>query len=209
MYYIQTESFYELEISKSRFIALLMPIKDKDAIKLVIESLKIRFPKANHYTYASIIGEKAEIQVASDDGEPQKTAGVPILDVLKHKKLTDVVCVVIRYFGGIKLGAGGLIRAYAKSASNAISNAILYDKKSFETYEITFRYHLIDKIDQFLDKKASVIDKTFMEDVTYQISFDQSDASSLEDIKHLLNHVKKLSPKIHYVPILKSLNDIS
>ena len=199
MYYIKTHYQSEIEINKSRFIAHLFPVETKDDVKSHIDQLKLEFPKANHYCHAAIIGEHGDLHIASDDGEPQKTAGVPILDVLKHHELTNVCLVVIRFFGGIKLGAGGLIRAYSKSAANVVLQIKRYEKKQFDVFEISFGYHLIETIDQTFMQKATVTHKTFLDVVTYRLIFDQSESSLLEDIRHLLLDLKKLEPEIHFV----------
>ncbi|MFU8792668.1 MAG: YigZ family protein [Acholeplasmataceae bacterium] len=200
MVYIKSDEHAELEIHKSRFIGVIFPVSSKDELKMLIDSLKTKYPKANHYCYAAVMGDQGDMHMASDDGEPQKTAGVPILDVIKHHQLTNVCVVVIRYFGGIKLGSGGLIRAYAKSASLVVSKAKRYDKKVFDVYEITFNYHLIDTMTQFFNEKAMITEKTFLKDVSFRVIFNASSASILDDIKHLLLHVKPLTPEVFYIP---------
>lgn len=201
MIYIQSSEHNEIEINKSRFIGTIYPVLSKDDVKHLLFELKKVYPKANHYCYAAILGDRGDTHMASDDGEPQKTAGVPILDVLKHHMITNACVVVIRYFGGIKLGSGGLIRAYAKTAASVIDKAKLYEKKIFDVYEITFDYPLIDTIDHYFDQSASIINKTFLKDVTYEVIFDKKDASMLDEIKHLLKTTKKLLPKTAYIPL--------
>ena len=115
----------EIVINKSRFIAVITPIKEKEDLNLILNNLKEKYKDATHYCYAYIMDN---YQKASDDGEPQKTAGMPILNCLVKNNLTDVLCVVIRYFGGIKLGAGGLVRAY----SNAVKEVITKNEGSIK-----------------------------------------------------------------------------
>lgn len=115
----------EIVINKSRFIAVITPIKEKEDLNLILNNLKEKYKDATHYCYAYIMDN---YQKASDDGEPQKTAGMPILNCLVKNNLTDVLCVVIRYFGGIKLGAGGLVRAY----SNAVKEVITKNEESIK-----------------------------------------------------------------------------
>ncbi|MFA5407982.1 MAG: YigZ family protein, partial [Bacilli bacterium] len=98
----------ELTIKNSKFIAILFPLSNEDKIDEIINNLKSQYKNATHYCYAYIIDN---IKHSNDDGEPSGTAGQPILNVLEGNDLNNVLCVVIRYFGGIKLGAGGLIRA--------------------------------------------------------------------------------------------------
>ncbi len=145
MYTIKENITNEIVINKSRFITRLVKIKDISLVKDILEDIKEEFKDANHYCYAYIVNNYKK---SSDDGEPGGTAGVPIMEVLNKSNLDYVFCVVIRYFGGIKLGAGGLIRAYSKSVSNTLEKAlkkelingykivlsISYEKqKSFET----------------------------------------------------------------------------
>ena len=110
---------------KSRFITKLYYIEDVNKVNDIINELKKEYKKCTHICYSYIIGPNAK---AVDDGEPSGTAGKPILNVLQKKDMTNVLCVVIRYFGGIKLGAGGLVRAYTKSASEVIKLVNLIEK---------------------------------------------------------------------------------
>ncbi|MFO7969561.1 MAG: IMPACT family protein [Bacillota bacterium] len=141
------ETKFEFIEKKSRFIGLLFHVKTQDDVENKLAYCKEKYPNANHYVYAYILDNK--VQKASDDGEPQRTAGYPILDILNKNQLNDVLAVVIRYFGGIKLGAGGLIRAYSHSISEPIKKATLIEKvTSYYCKFITDYDHLgdIDKI---------------------------------------------------------------
>lgn len=117
---IKEDGIVEQEIKKSRFICHLKRVKTEEEARNFINSIKKEHYKANHNCSAFILGENSEIKRSSDDGEPSGTVGVPMLTVLENHNLTDTVAVVSRYFGGIKLGAGGLIRAYAGSVAHAI-----------------------------------------------------------------------------------------
>lgn len=116
MYIINNNVENEIIIKKSRFITKLIYIDDIDEVNKIIDNLKKEYKKATHICYAYIIDGKEK---AVDDGEPSGTAGRPILNVIQKKSVTNVLAVVIRYFGGIKLGAGGLVRAYTNSISDA------------------------------------------------------------------------------------------
>ena len=107
----------ELIINKSRFIAYKFDLESLDQAKQAIDMLKKEHKKANHVCFAYVYNKEVVAEKCSDDGEPKGTAGYPILNVLKKKKLNNVLVAVVRYFGGIKLGAGGLTRAYTKSAA--------------------------------------------------------------------------------------------
>ena len=107
------------EIEKSKFITIMIPLSDKDKVQEEIENIKKEWKDATHYCYAYIINE---FKKSSDDGEPGGTAGVPMMEVLNQNDLYNVLAVTVRYFGGIKLGAGGLVRAYRKSITECINN---------------------------------------------------------------------------------------
>ena len=115
----------EIIIKNSRFICVFMKINSID-ISNILDKIKEEYPKATHYCYAYVYND---IQRFSDDGEPGGTAGMPILNVLENNNLNYVLCIVIRYFGGIKLGAGGLVRAYTKAVTNALDKTKLTDIK--------------------------------------------------------------------------------
>ena len=113
----------EFTEKKSRFIGRCFPVETEDEAFAVIADVKKRHWDATHNCYAFIVGENGLTQRFSDDGEPSGTAGMPILDVIKQKGLTNTLIVVTRYFGGILLGAGGLVRAYSKAAASAVDCA--------------------------------------------------------------------------------------
>lgn len=199
MRYLKEKTVHQIEVNKSIFIGILYPLSDKDDIDLYLEDAKTSYPKANHYCFASIFGEHGEHMRASDDGEPQRTAGIPILEVLKHKDVTDVLCVVIRYFGGIKLGAGGLVRAYTNSAASVLNDAKFYQKLLVPAYQISFDYPLIHKMDHLLEEKATITEKQFLDIVTYTFVLNDLDDSFLEEIKYQLKTIQKLPPKIIHI----------
>lgn len=113
---------YELTISKSKFLAYSYEIKSLDEVKFHLDELRKEHKKAKHVCYAYVYKNEVISEKCSDDGEPGGTAGYPILNVIKKKNLTNVMVVVVRYFGGIKLGAGGLTRAYTKACAGVLSD---------------------------------------------------------------------------------------
>ena len=199
MRYIKETYTSQLEVNKSKFIGILIPITSVEMIKEKIEELKVLHPKANHYTFACICGLHGEQQLASDDGEPQRTAGIPILEVLKHHDLTDVLAVVIRYFGGIKLGAGGLVRAYTKTIADTIKTVIFYQKKEVMIYSITLPYALLDTFEFRYKEKVTVLEKLYQEHVTLKCRLNDCDLSIFDDIKHQLIEVKSLGSETLFV----------
>lgn len=113
----------EWTIQKSRFIGFLVPVTSVEQAQETLEKMRSYHPSATHVCSAMILSGLVEAEKASDDGEPQKTAGVPMLEILKKNQLTNVLGIAVRYFGGIKLGAGGLIRAYAKTIRSCVEKA--------------------------------------------------------------------------------------
>ena len=118
-----------LEIKKSQFITWLVPIESKQHAKTFLEQARAEYPDARHYCWAYLIGENENSLSAamSDDGEPSGTAGKPMLNVLQHKGVYNVMVIVVRYFGGIKLGAGGLVRAYSQAVEQSFNMATLVE----------------------------------------------------------------------------------
>lgn len=137
----------ELLIQKSRFIGYAARAETEEQAVGFIESIKSMHKSANHNCSAYMIGENDSIQKANDDGEPSGTAGVPILEVLKKKQLKDTVIVVTRYFGGIKLGSGGLIRAYGKAASEALAASGIVERRLHALMKVTIDYTWLGKIE--------------------------------------------------------------
>lgn len=155
----------EIEIKKSSFISIIKNIQSTEEFNAYIEELKTKYPKATHYCYGYICGN---IEHFSDDGEPGGTAGAPILNVLKKENLNNICCVVIRYFGGIKLGAGGLVRAYTKSVTEALKSAEFIELELGYKVRITFQYSQEKQINYILNN-SKVLNKEFLENVVYTV----------------------------------------
>lgn len=198
MRYLKEKVSFQYEVNKSIFIAVIYPVNDVNDLNKSLEDAKVSYPKATHYCSASLLGDHQEQQTADDDGEPSRTAGIPILDVLKHHDVTNILCVVIRYFGGIKLGGGGLIRAYTKAAAEVMRKASFYEKKYVPTFKITFHYKDIDTIDHFLNEKAIVTSKTFTETITYTFYL-KPDILSIAEISYLLINQENLEPELLFI----------
>ncbi|OEH92186.1 YigZ family protein [Bacillus solimangrovi] len=141
---------HEIEIQKSRFICYTSRATTEDEAQAFIQEIKKKNWNATHNCSAYLIGEHDLIQKANDDGEPSGTAGVPMLEVLKKKQLKDTVVVVTRYFGGIKLGAGGLIRAYGKSTSEGLNATGIVERKLMRVMHTTADYTWLGKIENEL-----------------------------------------------------------
>ena len=152
-------------INKSKFITKLYRIDNEQGTLNILDNLRKKHKDATHICYAYIIGNTKRF---NDDGEPGGTAGMPILNVLGNNKLDYILAVVIRYFGGIKLGAGGLVRAYSNCVSETLKNNIT-EYVSGKQIRITFDYNNVKEIDNLL-KEAEIISKDFSEKITYIVN---------------------------------------
>ena len=177
---IKEKSISELEIQKSKFITVLYPIHNIEEVKEALLEAKKEFPNATHYCYAYILDQNER---CSDDGEPSKTAGMPMLNVLKMQDYQHILAIVVRYFGGIKLGAGGLVRAYTKAVTTALENIIPVSLIPGNRYEISFSYEQLKDIDHLL-KNVLIKEKIFGEAIQYQIDLPiESSESILQTLK--------------------------
>ena len=143
---IKNDGIFEEEIKKSRFICHLKRISSEEEGREYIAQIKKEHHKANHSCSAMIVGDDGQIKRSSDDGEPSGTAGVPMLTVLEKQGLTNVVAVVTRYFGGIKLGTSGLIVAYKAAAAEAIAAATIIEKTVDEDVTVMFEYPFMNDV---------------------------------------------------------------
>ncbi|QKE74295.1 YigZ family protein [Arthrobacter citreus] len=138
---------HEIEIEKSKFICYIKEAKTEGDAQQFISEIKKKHFDASHNCSAYLIGENDEIQKANDDGEPSGTAGVPMLEVLKKRGLKDTVVVVTRYFGGKKLGAGGLIRAYGQAVSEGLNAVGIVERSLVKVMYIKINYKLLGKVE--------------------------------------------------------------
>lgn len=162
MYYGITKPFrIETVIKKSRFITTLTPIKDAQDAEMKLSAIRAEFKDATHNCYAYIGDNNSGVMRYSDDGEPQGTAGAPMLEVLKRRGLGYTLAVVTRYFGGIKLGANGLVGAYTDSVANALDNADIAEFKLSAIASVSVVYALDKRIVALIDSIGKVIDKDY------------------------------------------------
>jgi uncharacterized YigZ family protein len=147
---IARDGRHEIEIRKSRFVCSLWRVGAESEARATLERIRKQHWDANHNCYAWVIGERGEQQKASDDGEPSGTAGVPMLEVLKRRELIDTMAVVTRYFGGTKLGAGGLIRAYGQAVSEAIEATGIVERRPLDLLAIRASYDAAGRIENAL-----------------------------------------------------------
>ena len=182
-----------ITIEKSRFICELFPIESEQEAKEILKEVRATHPKAVHHCYAYILkSEYQNIENQSDDGEPAKTAGLPMLEILRYEKLVNVLAVVTRYFGGTLLGTGGLIRAYSGSVKQAVDLAKIKEAKLMFGYLIEIDYHFNNKIEHYL-KKQDVIVKNVSYQEKVEISFYTENESIIEYLKESTNNCIKIT----------------
>lgn len=201
---IKKDFIAEEEIKKSRFICHLKRVYTEEEARAFISEIKKEHHKANHNCSAFTLGERQEIQRSSDDGEPSGTAGVPMLEILKKREITNVCAVVTRYFGGIKLGAGGLIRAYAGSVGHALDQVGLVKFVTQEQLILTLDYGNYDGLQRFLSTQGLVISESeFLSDVTVKLFVDLDKTEQL-----LADLIEKFSGKISVAKGEKQLVEV-
>lgn len=186
---IKEDGQVQEEIKKSRFICHIKRVTTEDEAREFINTIKKEHYKATHNCSAFILGERSEMKRSSDDGEPSGTAGVPMLGVLENHQLTNVCAVVTRYFGGIKLGAGGLIRAYAGSVALAIKEIGSVHIKEQLGLRLTLSYSQYQELPNFLKaKQLQEQDTAFTDQVQTTIFVDKDDKESvIESLIELFN----------------------
>ena len=156
---------------KSKFICHLFKVSDTDQIQEIIRSEKKKYFDARHHCYAYILGDDGKDYKCSDDGEPSGTAGKPMLEILQRERLTDILCVVTRYFGGTLLGTGGLVRAYSESLKDAIGNSSFELESEAVISEYRYSYNFDAKIASFLrEKDVKVISTEYTDSVILKIA---------------------------------------
>lgn len=155
---VKKDGTHEIIIQKSRFIGYVTRAETEEEAQEFIQSIKKKHHDATHNCSAYMIGENNHIQKANDDGEPSGTAGVPMLEVLKQMNLKDTAVVVTRYFGGVKLGAGGLIRAYGNATSEVIREVGIVKRQRMQGFAITVDYTLLGKIENELRQSDYILE---------------------------------------------------
>lgn len=178
---IKEDGQVQEEIKKSRFICHAKRVYSEEEARAFITAIKKEHYKATHNCSAFIIGERSEIKRTSDDGEPSGTAGVPMLGVLENHDLTNVCVVVTRYFGGIKLGAGGLIRAYAGSVALAVKEIGIVEIKEQAGIQIQISYAQYQEYGNFLKEHHLMeLETNFTDQVETMIFVDKEDKENIK-----------------------------
>lgn len=184
----------EFTVEKSVFIGHVKPVETEEEAREFIDEIKSKYKDATHNVWAYTIGETMNIQRYSDDGEPQGTAGIPTLEVIKKEDLRNVVVVVTRYFGGVKLGAGGLVRAYTKGAKIGLEAGKIVEKKPFIEVDISVDYTLLGKIQNELANRAYTV-----KDIEYTDSVNiivYCEKERLETLSSLITEITSATAEI-------------
>lgn len=184
---IRKEACAQFEERKSVFIGHAKRVETESEAKEFVEKIKKEHKDATHNVYAYIVGKDMLIQKCTDDGEPQGTAGVPVLDVIKKNGITDVAIVVTRYFGGILLGTGGLVRAYSKGASEAVNESGIVEKVLGVQITIILNYELLGKLQyHFSIKNWHIEDILYTDKVEIKFNFE---SQYLDKIKKEISEI--------------------
>lgn len=193
MYTILENSKNEIVIKNSKFITLLYRINNINDVDNILNKIKAEYKDATHYCYSYIIDD---LYKSSDDGEPGGTAGMPILGVLKNNDINYVLAVVVRYFGGIKLGTGGLVRAYTKSVTESLKKSNIVKLIDGYNLIIEFDYDKIKEVDYLL-KDSIINNKTFDNKINYDIDITKDIYDKLINYKNI-SIIKEANKKITY-----------
>jgi len=188
-YTIKQHAENEIIIQKSKFIAHVVHVENESDAQQCISNVNKTHWKSNHNCYAYVIGESNKVQKSSDDGEPSGTAGIPILEVLKKKNLRDTLVIITRYFGGIKLGAGGLIRAYSQATSAGIIASGIIERIPVILCRVTLDYSLLGLVENALQHSSYIKHEIiYAENVTLEISVREYEVTDFTDwINNLTN----------------------
>lgn len=172
----------EFTEKKSVFIGNAGRVESEEEARAFIDGVKAKYKDARHHVYAYTLGENENIQRYSDDGEPQGTGGIPVLEVIRRSSLRNTVVVVTRYFGGVLLGAGGLTRAYVRGASEVLKAAGILERVEGHVVSINMTYELLGKVQHFLrEETVHIEDSIFGEDVEVTVHIEEEKMESLLD----------------------------
>lgn len=175
---VKERYIFQLEVEKSKFIGVCLPVFSKDEFEIELKKIKQEFPKARHYCYAYVIGNDEKY---NDDGEPQGTAGNPILNQIKQANLRYAAIVVVRYFGGVLLGSGRLLRSYVKCASSVLGISVKQEVINMKKYRITVQIENFESIKKYLMNRQYIIKNiTFNDKITLDFLADESAKKDLE-----------------------------
>lgn len=185
MYSIKESIENTIIIKKSKFITKLIKINSIDEVNKYLEETKKEFKDSTHICYAYIVNGQEK---CVDDGEPSGTAGLPILNILKKNNLTNVLAIVIRYFGGIKLGAGGLVRAYSNSVNDTLKLTEIIELEEGYLVELEFSYDQVKLVDYILNDKT-IINKEYNDNIVYSFYLNKDELNFIPELEKVAIHV--------------------
>jgi len=180
---IKTAVSSEIKVKGSRFVGWLSPVADREDASAMVRKAQKQYHDATHHCYAYRIGlgDRLEFRY-HDDGEPSGTAGKPILDVLEGNRITDCICIVTRYFGGTKLGTGGLARAYGRCAGESVAKANIVEAFIFYTLTAVFDYALTGAVMSVLSRyQCRIVRTEYLEETRLQLSVRHSQKEALQE----------------------------
>lgn len=170
MFKIVEHTSTEIVINKSRFIALSFTVTEAAEVKCIIKNLKVKYSDATHICYGFVVGKDGEVAGCSDDGEPAGTAGKPILEIIKRSNFTNLLIAVVRFFGGVKLGTGGLVHAYGGVTKELLASSKAEELVDKVTVTISFDYGLYNQVKRELENSnAKILSEVFLEVVSMQV----------------------------------------
>ena len=191
---VMNEANIEQTINKSRFIGYVSPVESREEAEDFIARIKANHKTASHNVPAFVIGDRFQLQWASDDGEPQGTSGAPIVQMLVKEEITNTALVITRYFGGIKLGTGGLVRAYTGTAKLALDAAEICAVKELNGLRVRLDYTFLGKLQNIaLNGKFEVTNTVFEDMVTADLLLEPENT---EEVKALISNLTAGSAKI-------------
>jgi len=185
MYSIKEYVENTITIKKSKFITKLYKVSNIDDINNILDRLKEEYKDSSHICYAYIINN---LEKCFDDGEPSGTAGLSILNILKKNNLTNILAIVIRYFGGIKLGSGGLTRAYSNSVNDTLKLTSIIELAYGYLIEIEFNYDQVKLIDYMLNSK-NIINKEYNDNILYRFYLSENELSFIPELEKVCVHL--------------------
>ena len=196
----------EKVIERSRFITYCAHVETEEAARAFIAEIRSKHTLATHVCFAFIADKLGNLQRFSDDGEPQGTAGVPILEVLKNKKLFETAVAVVRYFGGIKLGAGGLVRAYSSSAAECLDGADIRVLETCVEYALEVEYTGVDGVQKYLSSNTcSLLSTEYGEKVRFVVAVKKTDGEAFLTglIDFMQGKIQTERGKEYYAPFME------
>lgn len=192
--YLKNETSSTIIVEKSKFICFMKHIETENEFKEYLNAIKKKYYDSTHVCSAFIANN---IKRSNDDGEPSGTAGLPILTVLEKNNLNEMCAIVVRYFGGIKLGASGLIRAYSNAVIDCLSKGVLIERIEYPKYQLILSYDTANKIEHYIKNNTTLLNTEYGENISFTFALD--DKNKLEKIKGYTKGIEPLYIGIDYI----------